>query len=623
MGVVIPGMVAVPNERQGWASPVEFVLSCIGYAVGIGNIWRFPFLVYRSGGGAFLIPFVLILLVMGLPIFFLELVVGQYSGLGPTEAYARMAPIFQGLGYCTIVVITFVTIYYMVLTSWMLFYFFASFLTKLPWSTCLNDFNSANCYSEMDNIDCQKNGKDLFFNGTCRFMAKVCQNLNHTSSIGNFTHCFDPNTTPTTARELRNLSGTILSTSSEEYFYDRVLGVRGADWEHWGGFRWELFGCLTICWIVCYFCLIKGVQSVGKVVYFTALFPYFVLIALMIRGATLEGAADGILWFITPQWDQLANARVWADAASQVFYSLGIGCGSLITLASYSSFTNNSHRDAVFVTLTNLLTSIFAGFVTFSVMGFLKHQTKWPIDQVVRSDTGLAFVAFPEAVVRMPLPNMWAVLFFFMLFILGLGSQLAGVQAISGAIMDSMPQLRKHEAIVILGVCFTCWLAAIPMLFDGGIYLFTLMDWNTASWAILLIGVAELVVPAWLYGWDKLVDNLDHMQMRFGPVLRLYWRISWQYLAPISALGIFAYQMYSFQKGQLRGIEFPWWADAIGVMIGLATLAPMPIGFCFALFQKLKDTRLFKPKSSWGPAQKSLKGENKPSTINPTFIPDA
>ena len=80
-------------------------------------------------------------------------------------------------------------------------------------------------------------------------------------------------------------------------------------------------------------------------------------------------------------------------------------------------------RDAIFVTLANLLTSIFAGLVTFSIMGFLANQMQVPISDVVQNDAGLAFIVFPEAVVRMPLPNLWSILFFFMLFILGLGSQ--------------------------------------------------------------------------------------------------------------------------------------------------------------------------------------------------------
>lgn len=91
------------------------------------------------------------LFTMGLPVFFMELSLGQYSGLGPVEAYKRMAPAFGGLGMCNIAVITMVTIYYMVLTSWTLFYTFASFSKKLSWAYCDNDFNTE---SKFTNCNC-------------------------------------------------------------------------------------------------------------------------------------------------------------------------------------------------------------------------------------------------------------------------------------------------------------------------------------------------------------------------------------------------------------------------------------------------------------------------------------
>lgn len=110
------------------------------------------------------------------------------------------------------------------------------------------------------------------------------------------------------------------------------------------------------------------------------------------------------------------------------------------------------------------------------------------------------------------------------------------MQAINTAILDLRPDLRKHESYVVLGICVTCWLLAIPMVFDGGIYLFTLMDWNTASWAILLIGIAEVGVVGWCYGCNKFLRNIAEMQMRFSLLLRRYWWLSWAVLAPITCL---------------------------------------------------------------------------------------
>ncbi|KAK0078527.1 hypothetical protein PV326_009302, partial [Microctonus aethiopoides] len=334
----IQAAVELPLNRANWTNQTEFVLSCIGYAIGIGNIWRFPFLVYRNGGGSFLIPFILVLIIMGLPIFYMELCIGQYTGLGPVQAYRRMAPAFGGLGVCTLVVIGLITIYYMVIVSWTLFYIFVSFNPNPGWAYCNNDFNTARCYSGLEDKLCQTtNSSTIFFNKTCMAISDICANLGYDNG-GNVTHCFNQ----TNSIELRKLYKPILS--SEEYFNDYVLGIRGATWDNWGGIRWELLGCLTLSWIICYLCLIKGLQSVGKIVYFTALFPYFVLIALLVRGVTLEGASAGIIWFITPQWDKLLNASVWGDAASQVYYSLGIGCGSLITLSSYNDIMHKIWR---------------------------------------------------------------------------------------------------------------------------------------------------------------------------------------------------------------------------------------------------------------------------------------
>lgn len=115
-----------------------------------------------------------------------------------------------------------------------------------------------------------------------------------------------------------------------------MLGVGDATWENFGYPRWQILICLFLAWGLCGLCVIKGVKSVGKIVYFTATFPYVILTALLVRGLTLPGSIDGILFYITPVWEKLAEPSVWGDASSQIFYSFSLAFGALVTLASYN-----------------------------------------------------------------------------------------------------------------------------------------------------------------------------------------------------------------------------------------------------------------------------------------------
>ncbi|KAH3896571.1 hypothetical protein DPMN_020748 [Dreissena polymorpha] len=186
---------------------------------------------------------------------------------------------------------------------------------------------------------------------------------------------------------------------------------------------WQLALCLLLGWIIVVVCLIKGIKSSGKVVYFTATFPYVILIILLVRGCLLDGAIDGVKYFIVPEWSKLATLDVWAAAAGQMFFSLSVAFGGILMFGSYNKFKNNVYGDALIISSMDLITSIIAGFVVFTNLGGMAKAIGVSVQDVAKGGYGLAFVAYPEALSKLPPNQLWSILFFFMLFTLGLDSQ--------------------------------------------------------------------------------------------------------------------------------------------------------------------------------------------------------
>ncbi|KAM3621385.1 uncharacterized protein V6R79_010570 [Siganus canaliculatus] len=379
-------------ERGNWTNKTEYMLSLIGYAVGLGNIWRFPYLAYKNGGGAFLIPYFLMLFLCGIPLFFLENAFGQFCSQGPVNVW-RAVPILQGLGFAMVAMNALVSIYYNVIVAYSVYYMFASFQYPLPWSSCSSWADSS-----------------------CSTAPRVYCNISGVV-VANWTQ--QNSTCPSS-----NIIRFPVQSPSEQY-WDHVALQRSSGLGQTGPVVWHLALCLLLSSLLVAAALIRGIKSSGKVVYFTATFPYVVILVLLIRGVTLEGAQEGIQFFIGSKSNltKLAEGKVWKDAASQTLFSLSIASGGLLTLASYSNFHNNIVLDSVVVTLINHGTSVFAGIAIFSILGNMARSYGKPIGAVVKEGFGLAFIAYPEALAKLPASTLWSVLFFFMLFIVGLDSQ--------------------------------------------------------------------------------------------------------------------------------------------------------------------------------------------------------
>uniref|UniRef100_A0A3Q3MHV7 Transporter n=1 Tax=Mastacembelus armatus TaxID=205130 RepID=A0A3Q3MHV7_9TELE len=549
----------LPILREQWEGKYEFLLSCIGYCVGLGNVWRFPYLCYRNGGGVFLIPYFIMLFVTGVPLFLMELSLGQYGAAGPIMVW-KCCPLLKGIGIGMICVSTLVCLYYNVIIAWTFYYLGSSFQSPLPWSC------------------------DAVAN------AALCGN----SSTGN------------------SSSGKALSPT-EIFWNERVLGVVHSEGLHDPGpVRWPLALCLLAAWIIIYLCMLKGIRSSGKVVYVTATFPYFVLIVLIIRGATLQGSLQGIAFYLTPEWDRLANAQVWNDAASQIFYSLGIGVGGLLSMASYNKFDNNVIRDTLIITTGNCLTSFFAGFAIFSILGHMAWRKGVAVGEVADTGPGLAFVAYPEALALLPGSVFWSILFFLMLFMLGVDTLFGNMEGITTAVLDEFPQLRQntlHKSLFLGALCFCFYLMGLLLVTDGGIYWFTLIDSFSTSFGLIIITLFMCIGISFFYGVNQfcqdIIDMICHCPPWCTKVL-LYFKACWTFFTPFLLLFILSYIFIEMYNTSLRygSYVYPRWGKALGVCMGAACCLQILIWAIVAIYKEtgtLKDRfqKTIQPLNSW------------------------
>nr|DBA17728.1 TPA: hypothetical protein GDO54_016056 [Pyxicephalus adspersus] len=568
----VPGEVTKRDEnvkRGNWENQIEFVLTSVGYAVGLGNVWRFPYLCYRNGGGAFMFPYFIMLVFCGIPLFFMELSFGQFASQGCLGVW-RISPMFKGIGYGMMVVSTYIGIYYNVVICIAFYYFFMSMNRILPWTYCNNMWNTENCVGV----------------------------LSPSTNSSNFTSHHNLSAI---------LNQTVKRTSpSEEYWKNYVLNLSD-DIGNFGEVRLPILGCLGLSWVVVFLCLIRGVKSSGKVVYFTATLPYVVLTILFIRGITLEGAVNGIMYYLTPQWDKILDAKVWGDAASQIFYSLGCAWGGLITMASYNKFHNNCYRDSIIISITNCATSVYAGFVIFSILGFMANHLGVEVSNVADHGPGLAFVAYPEALTLLPISPLWSILFFFMLILLGLGTQFCLLETLVTAIVDEIGSdwIIRWKTFVTLGVAIIGFLLGIPLTTQAGIYWLLLMENYAASFSLVIISCIMCVAIMYIYGHRNYFKDIE-MMLGFPPPL--FFQVCWRFISPAIIFFILIFTVIQYRPITYNDYIYPGWAISLGFLMALSSVICIPGYAFFKIWQSDGDTFLQKLKNSvkaskdWGPA---------------------
>ncbi|XP_037273067.2 sodium- and chloride-dependent glycine transporter 1 [Rhipicephalus microplus] len=585
------------EPRDKWGYKVEFLLSCLSLSLGLGNIWRFPYLTYQNGGAAFLVPYVILLLVLGRPMYFLELILGQFCSSSTIKSFACV-PLAQCVPIVMMYTVFLTSIYYSVISSYALAYLYYSLWKVQPWTTCNPEWTNEYC----------------FVQGS---VFKSCKEANESLLIlfGRV------NSTESNAVPIKNGSVVVMvprdefesryqgcknanETSMEQFFYKRFLGLSSGIAEL-GGVQGDVFVALLVTWFIVFIAVRRGIRSSGKVAFLTVLLPVLMMAALLIRGTTLTGISFGIAYYLLPKWPRLLEYEVWQKAAEQVLISLGLAQGMVITMGSYNEFSNNPHVDAYVITVVNVIFSLLGGLVVFMFLGSMSFKMRVSMLDVLKigdikadglytTGLGLVLMAFPQAVSTVSNSTLWAATFFAMIFCLTVGSQMVFLETLLSPLKDGYEYLSQRRTTLAAIACCVGFLLGIPLTMQGGFYMLTAIDTEVTGNLIRWIALFEIGYMAIGYGIKKLSTDVEFM---LGSPPGFSVELCWKFLCPMLLLIICISSLCEGGPLALGEYVYPDWVHVIG-----AALVAVPV--CFMLIGGV--VHFVKCQGSWSEATQPL-----------------
>lgn len=454
------------QHRGQWGTRAGFILAAIGSAVGLGNIWRFPYMVASNGGGAFMIVFLIAMLTAGIPIMILEFSIGHKTHRSAPGALKFLNTKWEWLGWLQVFTCFAIVIYYSVIIAWSLSYGLFS-LQGLKWGT-----------------------------DTAAFFTGEYLKLESGFSLGSF-----------------NLSVAIP---------------------------------LIIVWVIIFASVIGGVkdgiEKANKI--FMPLLAILVVI-ILIRGITLPGALAGLDYMFKPDFSKLLNPQVWIAAYGQVFYSMSVAFGIMITYSSYLPDDSDIANNAFMTGFADTSFSLFAGLTVFSIMGYMAYSQGKEVAEVAGSGgIGLAFMVFPEAINALPgLNGIFGLVFFLVLSFAGLTSAISLAEVVISSFIDKFHFNRKKVAVIVILIQ-----GLISMVYatGGGLNILDIVDAFLNNYNIVVSGLIEIVLVAWVYklgDFKELINKVS--EFRVG----LWWDFCLKFLTPIFLAIMLALKLINdFQK---------------------------------------------------------------------------
>jgi len=493
------------EQRENWGSRTGFVLAAIGSAVGLGNLWGFPYKLYSYGGGAFLIPYVIAMLLIGIPLLIAEFSLGHMTQRATPDAYGRIKRPYSFVGWWQIIFSFIIITYYAVILAYCLSFFYYSIVGivkgSLPWAGT--------------GLEGVRKAKAFFFE--------------------NYLH------------------------STEGFALGRM--------------QWHIVISLVITWMAMYLCIFRGVRLVGKVVMWTVPLPWLMLLILTIRGLTLDGAIQGLEYYLEPNWSRLADPVTWRWAFGQMFFSMSLAFGIMMTYASFLHRKSDLNNNAAITGLADTGTSFVAGLAVFATLGGMAYASTAagaavPVDAVAEKGPSLAFVAFPYALAQLPHATWFSLVFFASLLLLGIDSAFSITESVLASIVDKTGWSRDKTLIgltlvgLIIGLLFCTqsglnWLDSFDTFING-------------TWGITLTALLECFVLGWLFRLRRL---RDHANERSDWRVGRWWDWAIRVAIPIILAGVFSWSLFDALANP-NGYAYKYEPEKVAIAIPVAEKLP-------------------------------------------------
>ncbi|XP_052830102.1 sodium-dependent neutral amino acid transporter B(0)AT1 [Octopus bimaculoides] len=599
------------SSRGAWDNKIQYMFMVISYAVGLGNVWRFPYLCQKHGGGAFLIPYLVMLFAEGMPLLYLELAIGQKFQKGSIGVWNAIHPYLGGIGIASAVVSLLLAIYYNAIITWCFFYLFNSFQKNLPWEKCPYDGNVT---------------------------VEECD----------------------------------IAGPSSYYWYREALNISPSI-EISEGINWKIFGCFVFAWLVVYCCVCRGIQSSGKLErlkdplvwldaaaqifysfglafggliafasynkptnncqtdaivvsicnWLTAIYACLVIFSILGYKATLmfEHCLSLNAIKITKYFPHINMTEYAGEAVD--YTTLGIPSDKLKDLALIKCDLQEDLNKAAsgtglaFIVFAQAIvefgpSSPFWSFIFFlmllalglgtefatlegiatSIRDSSPYQwtkTKWKLSGkfLAAEGTGLAFIVFTQAILEFgDSAPFWSIIFFLMLLALGLGTEFATIEGVATSLRDVAPFEWMKKRWLLSGVlCLFSFVVGIVFTLNSGAYWVELFDFFSGTFALMIVALLEILAVSYKYGINNFCNDVYGM---IGKRPNIIWRVLWKFIAPALILILLVstiimkfidpvtYKAYNKNEAALYDMQYPLFASLIAGFLVLLPIVWLP-----------------------------------------------